>query len=128
MSLEEQRERVSQICLALPEAAVGARTGQHLAFEVRGKKFAYFLVDHHGDGRVAVNCKAAPGVQEALVAADPQRYFVPAYLGARGWVGIDLDAPGTGWAEVAELLRESYRLVAPKRLASRVAPSGFATG
>jgi hypothetical protein len=97
-----------------------SRTGQHTAFEVRGRRFAYYLVDHHGDGRVALNVKCPPGVRDARIAADPRRYFIPAYLGAKGWAGYDFDAGDVDWKEVSDLLRESYRLVAPKRLAALV--------
>ena len=70
---------------------------------------------------MALNCKVAAGEQQALVAGDPGRYFVPAYLGARGWVGLWLDLPEVDWEEVAELVTESYRLVAPKGLVARLA-------
>jgi phosphoribosylglycinamide formyltransferase-1 len=103
----------------LPEAAVPDSSGQHSAFEVRGKKFAYFLVDHHGDGRVAINCKVPPGVMGAMVDANAEPFFVPAYLGARGWVGVDLNAPGLNWDVVERLIRESYQMIAPKQLAAR---------
>ena len=63
--------------------------------------------------------KAAPGVQEALVGDDPERFYVPPYVGAKGWVGARLDI-GHDWAELGELLRDSYRLIAPKRLAAQV--------
>ena len=117
-SVEARRARVTAICLAFPEAALAPGTGQHSSFEVRGKKFAYFLVDHHGDGRVALNVKAAAGSQGAVLAADPARFFMPAYIGAKGWVGFDFDAAPVDWREVEALLRESYRLIAPKRLAA----------
>ncbi|MGE5595786.1 MAG: MmcQ/YjbR family DNA-binding protein [Hyphomicrobiales bacterium] len=120
-SLDDQRERVRAIATALPEAQGSSRTGQHLKFDVRGKTFLYFLVDHHGDGRVAINVKAPPGAQQALVARDPERYFVPAYLGPRGWVGIDLGG-ANDWDEIEAFIRESYRLAAPKRLAGLVSP------
>jgi predicted DNA-binding protein (MmcQ/YjbR family) len=112
------RERLTEICLALPEAT--ASGDQHLAYKVRTRTFAYYLINHHGDGREALNCKAPPGEQEALVAADPRRFYVPAYLGARGWIGVRLDVDDVDWDEVAELVVESYLLVAPKRLAAQV--------
>lgn len=112
------RQRVIAICGALPEATV--RDQQHVKFEVRGKTFAYYLDDHHGDGRVGINVKGAPGQQQALVAAYPERYYVPAYLGARGWIGLYLDTGKIDWDEVTLLLRDSYRMAAPKKLASIV--------
>lgn len=116
--------RVSAICLALPEAT---RTygGQHARFLVRDKTFAYYLVDHHGDGIVGITCKAPPGAAEALIASDPTRYYRPDHLGPRGWVGFRLDLDPVDWMEAAELLTDSYRLIAPKRLAAQVhRPSG----
>ena len=71
-----------EICDGLPE--VTSSGDQHVGFEVRGRRFAWFLDDHHGDGRVALHCKAAPGVNSALAAEDPARYFLPAYLGPKG--------------------------------------------
>ncbi len=119
-TVDGHRQRVMDICLALPEAVTSSATGQHLAFEVRGKKFAYFLVDHHGDGRVALVCKTAPGAHDGFIADAPARYFNPPYLGPRGWVGLDLDAPGVTWDEVTALIRTSYSLTAPKRLVSQL--------
>jgi phosphoribosylglycinamide formyltransferase-1 len=111
------RERVTALCLALPEAEDHG-PGQHAAFTVRGKKFAYYLDDHHGDGRRSVCCRAPAGENTALVAADPERYFIPAYIGPRGWVGYYVDLGREDWGEVRELIIESYRLAAPKRLAA----------
>jgi hypothetical protein len=59
-------------------------------------------------------------VQEALVSSDPQRFFRPPYVGGRGWLGVYLDVPGVDWAEVAEIVTDAYRMVAPRRLAARV--------
>jgi hypothetical protein len=111
------RDRVRALCLALPEA-VESEPGQHSAFTVRGKKFAYYLDDHHGDGRRSICCRAPSGENTALADADPQRYFIPAYIGPRGWVGYYVDLGHENWREVSELVVESYRLAAPKRLAA----------
>jgi hypothetical protein len=110
------------VCAELPEAEVrsGGHDERHLAFVVRGKKFGYFLDDHHGDGRLALTCKAPPGEQAVLVASDPERWFVPAYLGHHGWVGLRLDTKQVDWEEARERLMESYCLTAPKRLAATV--------
>lgn len=115
------RDRLAAICLALPEAT--GQGEQHLTFQVRGRTFAYYLDDHQGDGLVALCCKAPPGEAEALIAADPDRFYRPAYLGSKGWVSLRLDGPPVDWVEVAELVTESYRLVAPKRLAALAARS-----
>lgn len=120
----DPRARVAEICLALPEATE-ERMNQHAAYAVRKKRFAYCLDDHHGDGRLAVNCRAGPGENEALVAEDPVRFYIPPYVGPRGWVGIYVDFDRVDWREVAELVADSYRLSAPKRLAALVdAPPG----
>jgi predicted DNA-binding protein (MmcQ/YjbR family) len=114
------RARIERLCLALPEAT--GEGGQHVGYKVRGRTFAWLTEDHHGDGRLSVTCKAPPGAQQALVAADPERWFVPPYLGPRGWLGLHLDTPEVDWAEVAELVTDSYRLVAPRRLAAEILP------
>ena len=120
LSVDDYREQVTGICLGLLGAATSGETGQHTAFEVARKRFAYFLVDHHGDGRIALNCKVAPGRQQSLVAAQPARFFVPAYLGVHGWVGLDLEAAPFDQQEVRALVTESYRLVAPRCYAALV--------
>ena len=117
-STEEGLAQVRARCEALPE--VTARGGQHTAFTVRGRTFAYHLVDHHGDGRVALECKAAPGDNEALIASDPDRFFMPSYVGPKGWVGLWLDVGPVDWDEVTELVTDSYRLIAPKTLVAKL--------
>lgn len=108
--------RVTRICLALPEAARKVH-GSHAAFLVRKKTFAYFLNNHHGDGIVAVTCKVLPGENNALAAAQPARFYLPAYIGPRGWVALRLDVGKVDWSEVSDLVLCSYQLVAPRRLA-----------
>jgi predicted DNA-binding protein (MmcQ/YjbR family) len=107
--------RLTKICLALPEAS-RALSGDHAGFKVRKKTFGYFLNNHHGDGIVAVTFKAAPGDNAKLVALDPTRFYLPAYVGPRGWVGLRLDVGNVDWDEVADFVGDSYRLVAPARL------------
>jgi len=111
--------KLSQICLALPETAREIH-GHHASFLVKKKIFVYFLNNHHGDGIVAVTGKALPGDNHALVAAQPKRFYLPAYIGPRGWVALRLDIGKIDWEEVAELVAGSYRLVAPKKLAALV--------
>jgi predicted DNA-binding protein (MmcQ/YjbR family) len=117
---DERLIRVSEICLALPEAA-RTSIGDHFSFGVRDKKFAYYLDNHHGDGIVAVCFKTVPGENEVLLASDASRFYSPAYIGPRGWVGLRLDVGKIDWVEVADFLTDSYRLAAPKRLAARIA-------
>jgi hypothetical protein len=115
-SSEEPRLiRLTKICLALPETTRECQ-GAHAAFTVRKKTFAYFLNDHHGDGIVSVACKALPGENTSLAAAQPKRFYLPAYVGPRGWVALRLDVGKVDWGEVAELVTASYRQMAPKRL------------
>jgi|SRR5918994_3257265 predicted DNA-binding protein (MmcQ/YjbR family) len=118
ISADGLRARLATLCERLPETEQrpGGDDGRHVAYRVRNKNFAYFTDDHHGDGRLGLHCKAPPGEQQALVAAEPARFFVPPYLGPRGWVGLWLDTGDVDWDEVADLLTEAYRLTAPKRL------------
>jgi predicted DNA-binding protein (MmcQ/YjbR family) len=109
------------ICLALPETEEKQTWGDP-TFRVRGRIFA---MEKRGDGRVSVWCKAPLGGQMILVGADPQRFFVPPYVGHKGWVGMRLD-DNPDWSEVAALVRRSYRLTAPKRLSALVSErAGF---
>ena len=111
--------RLRALCLALPEAEERETWGEP-TFRVRGKIFA--MAPGRG-GERAVWCKAPPGAQAVLVGADPARFFAPPYLGPRGWVAMRL-APPPDWAEVAGLVRRSYRLVAPRRLGLQVPAEG----
>jgi predicted DNA-binding protein (MmcQ/YjbR family) len=104
-------ERLRAICLALPEAVETGGVGDP-SFKVRGRIFA---MRHQMDGRPSLWCKAEPGLQDILIAADPRRYFVPPYVGHHGWVGIYLDGD-LDWDLLADLVDESYRRTAPKRL------------
>ena len=111
--------RLSEISLALPETT-REDSPPHATFRVRGRTFAYYLDDHHGDGIVGLVCKAPPGANEMLAQAEPERFYMPAYVGPRGWLGLRLDIPHVDWDEVADFVAESYLLVAPKRLAALV--------
>ncbi len=108
-------ERLRKICLALPEAEEKEAWGDP-TFRVRGKIFA---MEKRGDGRISVWCKAPEGSQMVLVGADPERFFVPPYVGPKGWIGVRLDAD-PDWDEVAAVVKRSYRLIAPKRLVARL--------
>jgi hypothetical protein len=85
--------RLTKICLALPEAT-RCTQGRHAGFLVGKKTFAYFLDDHHGDGIVAVSCKVLPGDNAALAKAQPDRFYLPAYMAHNGWVALRLDVGG----------------------------------
>ncbi|HEY1578979.1 MAG TPA: MmcQ/YjbR family DNA-binding protein [Terracidiphilus sp.] len=105
----------NSICLALP-GAVAEQMHDHVAFKVSRKTFAYYLNDHHGDGIVSICCKVLPGDNERLIDSNPRKFYMPAYIGPRGWVALRLDRPTVDWNEVQELVRGSYEQTAPKRL------------
>lgn len=113
-------ERLRAICLALPDAHEVEAWGEP-TFRVRNKMFVMYASaeNHHGGGRPAVWCKATLTDQDLLVRAQPNRYFVPPYVGIKGWVGIRLDR-SPDWQAVADILHEAYRQVAPKRLLARL--------
>jgi hypothetical protein len=121
MTRRGARDRVSALCLALPEAT--SEGDRHLGFSVRGRRFAWLVDDHHGDGRLAIHCKAPPGENTTLAETDPARYFLPPYLARRGWAGAWLDVGEVDWERVEGLLVEAYRLSAPERLAAKLDPS-----
>ena len=108
--------RLRKVCLALPDAHEVEAWGEP-TFRVRNKLFAMYAspTNHHGSGRPAVWCKAGPGNQGLMVSANPDRFFVPPYVGPSGWVGVWLDG-AVDWEEVADLLRDSYSMIAPKKL------------
>jgi predicted DNA-binding protein (MmcQ/YjbR family) len=115
MRADDPVARVRDICLALPgtaEQAFGGHTAP--SFRVGGKLFVMTNEDLS-----AITFKAGPGVQEALVAGDPERFFVPRYVGHKGWVGARLGA-GQDWQEIAELIEDSFRLIAPRRLVAEL--------
>ena len=111
---------LTAVALDLPEAK-RERGDRHATFRVRGRAFAYLLVDHHGDGIVGLVVKAPPAVAESLIDEEPDRFYRPAYVGHRGWVGLRLDTATVDWNEVTGLVVESYRLCAPKSLARSIA-------
>jgi len=114
--------RLRSVCLALPETTERPSHGAP-SFFVRDKKcFLMLLDDHHGDGRFAIWCAAPAGDQQLLVDADAERFFVPPYVGHRGWLGVRLDR-GLDWDELAGIVEDAYCTVAPKRLVDLVAPA-----
>jgi predicted DNA-binding protein (MmcQ/YjbR family) len=112
----DRLERLRAICLALPEATEKEAWGDP-TWRVRDRIFAMQKGNYEG-GRPSLWLKAADGAQAMLVDADPERFFVPAYVGSKGWIGVYLDGEGLNWDMVRELVEESYRLIAPKRLAA----------
>src|SRR5882762_7969251 len=84
----------------LPEIQVEPGGESHLAFLIRKRIFAYYLFDHHGDGMIAFTCKSSLSEQRRLVKDDPISFFVPPYLGSKGWIAIRLDLDEVDWDTV----------------------------
>ena len=93
---------------------------QHIAFRVNKKTFAYYLFDHHGDDRIAFCFKSSLSEQRRQVRDDPEKFFVPPYLGSKGWIAIRLDSDQLDWEVIADFARRAYQAVAPRKLASLV--------
>ena len=120
----EQARRLRALCTALPEVEERLSHGEPTWF-VRGKKSFVMLADHHHDDRLGFWCAAPEGAQRSLVAAAPVRYFVPPYVGPRGWLGVRLDLADRGegdvdWEAVAQHVEDAYRVVAPKALVAQL--------
>ncbi len=103
-----------RLCLDLPETTERLSHGEPTWF-VQGRKTFVTYADRHHDDRLAFWCAAPAGVRDALVGSDPDRFFVPPYVGHRGWLGVWLDVP-VDWEELAEIVADAYRMVAPRRL------------
>jgi predicted DNA-binding protein (MmcQ/YjbR family) len=112
---ERVLDRLRALCLALPETTERLSHGAPTFF-VRGKKaFLMVLTNHHGDGRFAIWCAAPAGMQHTLVEADAVKFFVPPYVGHRGWLGVSLDGE-LNWDELAGIVEDAYAEVAPAKL------------
>jgi predicted DNA-binding protein (MmcQ/YjbR family) len=112
-------EAVREICLFFPEAEATLSHGLP-DFKVRGKSFASFCINHHGDGRVALWVRSPAGIQRLYTQLNPAAYFVPPYVGPRGWLGVELNK-GLDWSQVVSRVREAYEHAAPASLAKRLA-------
>ena len=124
MSSAKQPKNISQavreICLSLP--ATGEVTSHGSPdFRVEGKTFATYMINHHGDGHLALWLRMPTGSQEYYTQSDPERFYVPPYVGPKGWLGVDLDK-GLSWNTIAELVQTAYAEVAPKALALDLPP------
>ena len=118
---EQHQQRVRRICAALPETTEKLSHGEPTFF-VRKKVYVMFANNHHNDGHVAVWVPAPPGVQAALIEAEPQKFYKPPYVGVRGWVGIELAQVSD--EELASHIREAWRLIAPKKLQAALGSPG----
>ncbi len=115
-----RRKRLVKICESFPEVVIEPAGEGHLAFRIRKRIFAYYLFDHHGDGMIAFTCKSSLSEQRRLIKDDATSFFVPAYLGSKGWIAIRLDLDEVDWDTVAELARRAYQDLAPRKLATLV--------
>jgi len=120
---DEVQRRLREVALSFPEINERLSHGAPTFF-IRDKRvLCHLFDDHHGDDRLAMWCAAPPGVQAELVEQEPDRFFVPPYVGHRGWIGLRLDLD-PDWDEVAGILEEAYRLVAPKTLVKQLDGAG----
>jgi hypothetical protein len=111
--------KLREICLALPETSERLSHGAPTFFVRQKRAFLMVLTDHHGDGRFAIWCAAPDGMQKMLVDADEERFFVPPYVGHRGWLGLRLDR-GIHWDELTGIAEDAYAEVAPAKLVEAV--------
>jgi hypothetical protein len=107
---------IRELCLGLPETSERLSHGAPTFFVREKRAFLMVLTNHHGDGRFAIWCAAAEGMQAVLVDNDPERFFVPPYVGHRGWLGARLDR-GIDWDELAGIVEDAYFEVAPAKVA-----------
>jgi hypothetical protein len=112
---EQVLAKLRELCLALPETSERPSHGAPTFFIREKRSFLMVLTNHHDDGRFAIWCAAPEGMQEMLVDADGERFFVPPYVGHRGWLGLRLDR-GIHWDELAGIIEDAYAEVAPAKL------------
>jgi hypothetical protein len=117
-------EQMRAICLALPEVTERPSHGAPTWF-VRGKNafVTLWATGHHANEFPHLWCAAAPGAQQELIAAEPDKFFRPPYVGGRGWIGVRLDGD-LDWTEIAELCQDAYRAIAPARLTAQLDVDG----
>lgn len=122
MARKTPLDRVRDVCSSLPDVVERPSHGAPSFFSRDKKTFVMFLDDHHGDGRLAIRCHAPAGVQHLLVTEEPDRFFVPRYVGHRGWIGVRLDRD-VDWDEIAGIVRDAYRMVVPAKVADALGDS-----
>jgi hypothetical protein len=124
--LHRRKARLAAICEGYPETvALNRYDNEHLSLEVAGKRFGYYLYQHFGDdGRSGAVLKAEAGVQETLVEADPDLFWVPAFVGRHGWIGIRMDLEEPDWDMLAAFVRDAWLMAAPKKLRSTFETAG----
>lgn len=117
---EQVLEKMRDMCLSLPGTTERLSHGEPTWFVQEKRSFVMFS-DHHHGGRLSFWCAAFPGIQALLTGSEPEQYFRPPYVGHRGWLGVYLDVP-VDWDTIGKLVRDAYRVVAPKRFASQLPP------
>ncbi len=113
-------KRLVKMCESFPEVVVEPCGESHFSFRIRKRIFAYYSFDHHGDGMIAFMCKSSLSEQRRLTREDPDSFFVPPYLGSKGWIALRLDLEEVDWDTVSELARRAYQDLAPRKLAALV--------
>lgn len=119
--------QVRAACLALPEVTERPSHGSPTFFVRAKRSFVMFMDDHHGDGILGIWCAAPPGAQAELIETEPERFYRPPYVGHRGWIGVRLDV-APDWGEVALIVADAYRQVAPKTLIAQLDDSNAGLG
>ncbi len=108
-------ERVRALCLGFPEVSERSSHGAPTWFIREKTTLATVWDDHHGDGRLGLVCAAPVGVQQELIDEEPDRFYVPAYVGHRGWIGVRIDRK-VDWREIEQILVDAYTCVGPAKL------------
>ncbi len=112
-----RRTKLVKILSSLPEVEVQP-LGEHLGVRIRKKSLAYYQFDHHGDGMISLVCKSTSNEQRRLIQSDAETFFVPDYVGSRGWIGMRLDLDEVDWEAAKDLLKRGYQDIAPRKLAA----------
>ena len=113
-------DRLTKICEALPEVDHETES-KHATFRIRKKPFVYFLDNHHGDRVISACVKGDPKANAKIIASDPKRFYLPAYIGRAGFLGIRLDAKNVDWKDIETRIGEAWKLQAPKTLVKATA-------
>ena len=116
---DARRAKLVKICSSLPELEIQT-LGEHLGMRIRKKSLAYYQFDHHGDEMISLVCKSNANEQRRLIQSDPETFFVPDYVGSRGWIGMRLDLDEVDWETAADLLKRGYQEIAPRKLAALI--------
>jgi hypothetical protein len=116
--IETPLERLREVCLALPSVTERLSHGEPTWF-VQDKKVFVMYADQHHDEIVGFWCAAPAGAQETFIQAKPEQFYKPPYVGHRGWLGVRLDVP-VDWDEIADIVEDAYRMIAPKRLVAEL--------